>query len=64
MKAQCKSLIGFMNQHIVPKNAVQNNAAAIFTENNPPQYNPQHASPIHAYNNQNHHLGWEEAPYV
>ena len=29
MKAQRKSLIGFTNRHIVPANAVQNNAAAI-----------------------------------
>ena len=64
MKAQSKSLIGFMNRHIGPVNAVQNNPAAMLLGINPPQYNPQHALPIHAYNNQNHRLGWEDATYV
>ena len=31
---------------------------------NPLQYNAQYALPIHQYNNQNHHLGWEDATYA
>ena len=59
MKAQRKSLIGSMNRHNGPANAAQYNVAAMLAEINPPQYNAQHALPMHQYNNQNIHLGWE-----
>ena len=64
MKAQRKSIIGFMNRHQGPANAVQNNVAAMLAGINPPQYVAQHALPIHQYNNQNIHLGWKDATYV
>ena len=56
MKAQRKSLIGFMNRHQGPANA----SSICFTYS----YVAQHALPIHQYNNQNIHLGWEDATYV
>ena len=64
MQAQRKSIIGFMNRHQGPANAVQNNVAAMLAWINPPQYVAQHALPIHQYNNQNIHSGWEDATYV
>ena len=64
MKAQHKSFSSFMNRHVGPASAVQNNTATILAEKNPPQHNPQHALPIHAYNNHNHHLEWEDATYA
>ena len=67
MKAQSKSLIGFMNRHNRPANAVQNNVAdvaAMLLGINAPQYNTQHAPPIHQYNNQNIYFGCEDTTYV
>ena len=53
-----------MNRHNRPADAAQNNVAAMLAVINPPQYNAQHALPIHQYNNQNIHLRWEDATYV
>ena len=53
-----------MNRHNGPANAVQNNVAVMLAGINPPQYNAQHVLPIHENNNQNIHLGWEDATYV
>ena len=43
---------------------MQNNVATMLAGINPPQYNAQHALPIHQYNNKNVRLGWEDATYV
>ena len=57
MKAQRKSIIGFINRHNGSANAVQNNVAAMLAGINLTQYSTQHALPIHQHNNQNIHLG-------